>query len=214
VTTHELSVPRTARYHVLGELGGDRRELWIVLHGYGQLAGRFLSGFEPVAAPGRLIVAPEGLSRFYLRGTGGRVGASWMTREDRAAEIGDYVGYLDRLHAQLTGGRADVRLGVLGFSQGAAAALRWAVLGQPRPARAILWSGGVPPDLDPERARAALADTRVELVVGESDEAFTEEKVEEELASLRDLAPGAQLARFAGGHQLDAETLARRFSEG
>jgi hypothetical protein len=47
-------------------------------------------------------VAPEGLSRFYFEGgfhgPGSKVGATWMTREDRLAKIEDYVGYLDALH--------------------------------------------------------------------------------------------------------------------
>ena len=45
---------------------GVEGEVWLVLHGYSQLAGGFLRWFEPAARPGRLIVAPEGLSRAYF----------------------------------------------------------------------------------------------------------------------------------------------------
>jgi len=213
VSSHQLSVPRTARYHTLGEPDGDWRELWFVLHGYGQLAARFLSEFEPVSAPRRLIVAPEGLSRFYLGGTAGRVGASWMTREGRAEEIGDYVGYLDALYARFVAGRADVRLGLLGFSQGTATAMRWAALGGPIAHRVILWGGGVPPDLAQEAVRGALAGARVDLVVGDTDKYFTEAKLDEEHARLRSLTDASRLLRYAGGHRLDAELLARCFEE-
>ena len=34
------------------------RELWVVLHGYGQLASRFLAGFGTLDDGSRLIVAP------------------------------------------------------------------------------------------------------------------------------------------------------------
>src|SRR5690606_9950913 len=67
---HRLTVPRTARYYMLGGAaaggGAPPGEAWITCHGYGQLAARFLRGFEPVAGPERLVVAPGALSRFYL----------------------------------------------------------------------------------------------------------------------------------------------------
>ena len=47
VSEHHLSVARTARYYTLGEPGAT--EVWFVCHGYGQLAGRFLRRFEPIA---------------------------------------------------------------------------------------------------------------------------------------------------------------------
>ena len=36
-------------------------------------------------------MAPEGLSRFYLEGFSGKVGATWMTREDRLNDIDNYL---------------------------------------------------------------------------------------------------------------------------
>jgi len=99
---HHFSTSRSARYFTLGtpEHAGD---LWFVCHGYGQLAARFLERFHPLEAEGRCIVAPEGLSRFYLTEspTERRVGASWMTREDRLHEIDDYLRYLDGVYAKI-----------------------------------------------------------------------------------------------------------------
>ena len=87
---HLFSTPRSARYFTLGS-PEDAAEVWFVCHGYGQLAARFLERFRPIEANRRCIVAPEGLSRFYLTETATerRVGASWMTREDRLHEIDD-----------------------------------------------------------------------------------------------------------------------------
>ncbi len=107
-----IRVPRTARYRVLGD-PERAAEVWFVLHGYGQLAERFVARFQalPGLAEGtRAVVAPEALSRFYLDVGGGEhgadspVGATWMTREDREHEIRDYVEYLDRLADELLGG--------------------------------------------------------------------------------------------------------------
>src|SRR2546425_9676771 len=77
-----------------------------VCHGSGQLAARSLRHFEPLADGTRLVVAPEALSRFYLEDTTvpakeRKVGATWMTRENRLSEIDDYVRYLDALHAEV-----------------------------------------------------------------------------------------------------------------
>src|SRR3989442_15736955 len=113
---HQFSTSRSARYFTLGspQHAGD---LWFVCHGYGQLAARFLERFHPLEAERRCIVAPEGLSRFYLTEspTERRVGASWMTREDRLHEIDDYVRYLDGVYAKFAPRKA--RVTALGFSQ-------------------------------------------------------------------------------------------------
>src|SRR6476469_3720019 len=108
IASHSTVVPRTARYYTLGPTHGFPRELWFVCHGYGQLASRFLRQFAPLDDGTRLIVAPEALSRYYLDPVAERrhqreprVGASWMTREDRFAEIVDYVSYLDQLAGEV-----------------------------------------------------------------------------------------------------------------
>jgi len=216
VIEHHLSVSRTARYFTLGEGGPATREVWIVLHGYGQLAGRFLRQFDSLAAKGkRLLVAPEGLSRFYLESSlqgshGDKVGATWMTREDRLAEIADYVGYLDALQADLFSrrDRGAVSLSVLGFSQGTATASRWAALGAgAAPDRLILWGGEVPPDLDLAAAAERLRRVRLSLVVGDADEYITPKILARDEARLREHGIPYQVRRFAGGHTIDADVL-------
>ena len=132
--SHDIVVPRTARYYTLGPTQGAPRELWIVCHGYGQLAGRFIRDFAPLDDGTRLIVAPEALNLFYLdsiperrKQTEPRVGATWMTREHREAEIEDQVTYLDQLSRAVMGQLAETpsRIVVVGFSQGTATVCRW-----------------------------------------------------------------------------------------
>src|SRR5207245_11611792 len=149
---HHLSVTRTARYFTLGESSPGVAEVWFVCHGYGQRARRFLPLFEPRADGTRLLVAPEALSRFYLEDTTvpareRKVGATWMTREDRLSEIDDYVRYLDALHAEVFARveRGAVTLHLLGCSQGTATACRWAARGAARVDRLLRRAGGVPP---------------------------------------------------------------------
>jgi predicted esterase len=216
VSEHHLSVTRTARYHTLGDSAPDTRDVWIACHGFGQLAAEFVRELEPIAAPGRLIVAPEALNRFYLddletrRGTPGRVGATWMTREDRLAEIDDYVAYLDRLAERVLAPLpSDVRVRALGFSQGVATVCRWVARGAPRVRELILWAGAIPPELASDAFAARLRALRVTLVVGERDRFASWSAVEEETARLRAAGVEPEVIRFAGGHRMDRGTLER-----
>lgn len=209
-----LRVTRTARYWTVGDPGpGDEGEVWFVLHGYKQLARRFLRRFEAIATSERLIVAPEGLSRFYVSPEPGRhdrrsvVGATWMTREDRLNEIEDYVRYLDRLAEEV--GAAGHRITVLGFSQGVATATRWVVRGTVRPERLILWGDVTPPDLDLERAGPALAEVAVSLVRGNRDPAFEAGLVAAEAERLAAGRVDYDVIAYDGGHDIDADTLRR-----
>jgi predicted esterase len=206
---HVLTTLRTARYFSLGSLE-QAGELWIVCHGYGQLAARFLERFRPIVAEQRCVVAPEGLSRFYLSDSPAerRVGASWMTKEDRLHEIDDYVRYLDALYREVAGGKAQVT--ALGFSQGTATISRWAALGaENRIDRLIIWGGEVPPDLDLSDARVAerLRKTTLTLVFGDRDAFFTPKVVAATEARLREREIPYQVVSYPGGHEIHAPTL-------
>jgi predicted esterase len=216
VTEHHLTVTRTARYCTLGDATAAMTDLWIVCHGFGQLARTFIEEFRPIARAERLIVAPEALNRFYLNRDGGRagasarVGATWMTREDRLAEIDDYVRYLDELCREIVGehpGRG-VRLTALGFSQGTATVARWLVHGAARIDRLILWAGVLPPEIDPSgSARAKLTSTELCLVAGARDEMLTAEQVQAQRTLLERAGVACRLVEFDGGHRMDRVTL-------
>ena len=201
---HHFSTPRTARYFTLGSPERST-DLWIVCHGYGQLASRFLERFRPIEAEQRCIVAPEGLSRFYLTEspTERRVGATWMTREDRLQEIDDYVRYLDGVYAKTVTGGA--RVTALGFSQGTATVCRWTALGSSRVDHLIVWGGEVPPDLDLTRLRVP----RLTLVYGTRDEYFTPKIIAATESRLREHKISYESISFEGGHEIDAATLRR-----
>ena len=201
---HFLTTSRTARYFTLGP-SEDADDIWLVCHGYAQLASRFLDRFRPIEAHGRCVVAPEGLSRFYLTESPveRRVGATWMTSEDRLHEIDDYVRYLDAVYAAIAPRKAKVT--ALGFSQGTATVARWAALGAGRVDRLILWGGEVPPDLDLQRLRVP----ELLLVYGTRDQYFTPKVVAANELRLREHGIRYELISFEGGHEIDAPTLLR-----
>ncbi len=206
-----IHVRRTARYHVLGTLEAAP-ELWIVLHGYGHLARYFLNNFDGLEN-GRCIVAPEGLSRYYIDEDHARVGATWMTREDRLHEIEDHVTYLDTLVAELSkDAMPGAVINVLGFSQGVATAARWAVHGKTRPSRIVLWAGSIPPELDREQL-SAWRNVPVDLVLGDQDEYATEADLDAAALRLERAGVGHRKHFFRGTHKLEP-VLLRRLVEG
>ena len=222
IREHHIAVRRTARFFTLGTASTDVRELWVVCHGYGQLAAPFLSSFEPIAAPSRLLVAPEALARFYLDRTltasdaPPRVGATWMTREDRESEIADQVAYLDDLHDSVREqfhtpdsepATNHVRLHVLGFSQGVATAGRWLAYGRTRADALTLWAGSFPADVSLASFSARLDGVSVTLVVGARDELASWANADTQLQRFEEAGISARLLTFDGGHRLDDATL-------
>jgi predicted esterase len=215
VAEHHIAVRRTARYYTMGDVHAPS-DVWLVCHGFAQLAAGFIEEFQPIARQGRLIIAPEALNRFYLAREGGRagpsarVGATWMTREDRLAEIDDYVRYLDGLLNERIddAGRSDVRVTALGYSQGVATVMRWLVQGTSTLDRVILWAGTLPPEIDPAgAAHARLAAADLHIVLGTSDEMINRADVETQRAALASARVPLRYIEFHGGHRMDATTL-------
>ena len=210
---HHIGVTRSARYFTLGNSSRGVGEVWVACHGYGQLAARFLEKLRVLDDGRRYLVAPEGLSRFYLSEspTERRVGVSWMMREDRLAEIEDYVRYLDAVYAEVFGSldRARVTVHALGYSQGASTVSRWVAMGKAKIDRLTLWGGEFPPDLDltldtlVNRLRAA----RMTLLYGRSDEYITPKVVSGILERLRQNGIPYEEIPFEGGHELNEAVL-------
>ena len=201
---------------MIGEPGPAVRELWIACHGYGQLAARFLRPFEALADAARVIAAPEALNRFYVAPPASvadaarrRVGATWMTREDRDAEIADYVGYVERLHDLLRAECPAAAVTAFGFSQGAATISRWIALGRVDVRHLVLWGGAPPPDLDLRRLRERLRGARITIVAGEHDGTVPASDLDSAAERLRAAGMRCEVLRFAAGHVLDSGTLLR-----
>ena len=199
-------------------LGADvspAEELWLVCHGYGQLAARFIRRFGVLDNGRRLIVAPEALSRFYLSGGTGphseedKVGASWMTREERDAEIADQVTFLDLVRERVLAGAEAARLRVvaLGFSQGAATVCRWAARTAVPPDAVILWGSGVPSDLFEGEGRTGLARATLTIVVGKSDPIASGDRVQVHRERLDAAGLVYRFLSYEGGHEIDGPTL-------
>jgi predicted esterase len=214
ITAHHVTVQRTARYFLIGEPGPATRDVWVVCHGYAQLAANFIRRFQSLAAPHRVIAAPEGLSRFYVgdhtrpAGPDTVVGASWMTKEDRDAEVADYLAYLDTVCDTVTRGvAAPVALHLLGFSQGTATVSRWAARGRVRPHRVVLWGGLSAPDADWAGAADRLEGAELVLVAGRADPYLTPKVRASEETRLRQAGVRFRVVEYDGGHEIHEPTL-------
>jgi len=210
-----LEVVRTARYFEIGDLDAPVDDLWIVLHGYGQMARVFAEPFNKYSSEGRLVVLPEALSRFYVNHEGPEIGACWMTREDRQAEIRDYIRYLNDLYREVTdvSGIVSPRLTVLGFSQGTATATRWLASGEVKADRLILW-GGLPADeLITNDFSAAMNGARILFVCGTRDGYVYPNRMEKMRKRMPDIDEDFDYITFEGGHEIDPATLDLVFRE-
>ena len=207
---HHLRVQRTARYYTLGGGTLSVGTIWFLLHGYGQLAGEFVRYFADLASDTSLLVAPEAMNRFYLPVTeptpsrDRTVGASWMTREDRASEIADYVEYLDALFDDVSSNAANANgarpeINVVGFSQGGATATRWVTHGRAKIDRLILWGSLLPPETDLSPGHA-LRRARLTLVIGDRDQYIDDAAFSAEVARLDAARVPYDAIRFEGGH--------------
>lgn len=210
-----LAITRTARYYTLGDEHESLEEVWFLLHGYGQLAGQFIRYFAEIDDGTRLLVAPEALNRFYLVSPNAApaadrpVGATWMTREDRDSEIGDYVAYLEQLHERVLARLAQppARIVVLGFSQGAATAARWVDRGAARPDALVLWGGLLPPDIDLSLGAQAISGVPLTILVGSEDPFITPAQVDAQEAALRAHGVPYAINRYDGKHAIHRAVL-------
>jgi len=200
---HSIKVNRTAHYYTLGNIENPKT-IWVVLHGYGYSAQYFIKKFETIVNEETLVVAPEGLSRFYLNGVNGRVGASWMTKEDREDEITDYINYLNQLYETIVRDNSTLKINIVGFSQGGATASRWIADGKINCENIILWSSAFPEDLELKN----LPETTHKFILfGDKDQYISEEKVPEYERLINSSKIECQLIRFKGKHDIPADVL-------
>ena len=202
-----------ARYFKAGTLDASTRQVWIVLHGYGQLAKYFLKKFNGLTPKNICVIAPEGLSRYYLSEfteqgrKDNRVGATWMTSENRLMDIDNYLTYLDTVYEKELKSLQEVAVTLFGFSQGCATVCRWAATGNVKFERLILWAGLFPPDMNFKDGHDALVSRKTYLVVGDQDPFFTPARMTDfdQLASQLGIQPKKII--FSGKHELDEAVL-------
>lgn len=210
IQENHIAVSRTARYYTLGELSSKTKQVWFVLHGWGMNAKDFITQFEPLLTEEVFFIAPEALSRFYLKDSEGKVGATWMTKEDRLNEIKDYISYLDSLYAHFGLEKIpSAKIVALGFSQGSATLTRWLNSSSNKVDVAIVHSGDVAPELLPLKETSGLNRTKNYIFYGTKDEYFPLPLIHKMLKNYRSL--NFAEVEFDGGHEVIPELLKKHF---
>jgi len=189
---------------------GNGKKLLYVLHGYGQLAKFFIRKFQPAKERDYTILAPEGQHYFYLDGTSGRVGASWMTKQNREQDIQNYIAYLDAVHAELTAEKQWDEIVVLGFSQGVATAFRWLAHSDIKPSKFLICSGLVPPDVDLQIKKTIFDPIKMTYFSGVNDPYRTEDSVKEFYDAVASSKLDMELVNFDGVHEVFVEGVLER----
>jgi predicted esterase len=204
-----------ARYYKSGTVDASTKQVWIVLHGYGQLAQYFIRKFEKLNEQNICVIAPEGLSRFYLSELtdqgrkDNKVGATWMTRENRQMDIENYLTYLNTVSETELAAFPNVPVTLLGFSQGCATVCRWASQGKINFEKLILWAGLFPPDMDFHAGHDVLATKKTYMVAGEMDPYVTTERITEFDGLAARLGIQPEKIIFPGKHEIREEIFSR-----
>jgi predicted esterase len=194
-----FSFEHSRRYYQ-NDLEG-KRHILIALHGYGQLAQYFYRKFSCLPDTWGIVI-PEGPHRFYLEGSAGRVGASWMTKEWRAQDIADNNAYLQQLIEKVRTANPKATIHLLGFSQGGATAARFYLHRPELFSQLILWASVFPPDIE---KLGFPKDRKLDFVLGKQDPYFDLNSIVMALEEYDNL--GFQNYTFEGGHDIDQQTL-------
>jgi len=200
-----IQINKTAKYVTYGN-PESAKTIIFALHGYGQLVEFFIRKFQGLNQKDYFIVAPEGLHRFYLKGSSGRVGASWMTKEERETDIQDYISYLNQLWITISDKNQFEKRVLFGFSQGGATASRWHSFGNFNAHQFILWAAIFPPDMN-IKAIPNFEKSNNYFVFGTEDEYYSESIIDKQFTTIKKGESAFKMIKFNGNHNIDQETL-------
>ncbi|MGB3182142.1 MAG: alpha/beta hydrolase [Cyclobacteriaceae bacterium] len=203
---HYIPVSIQSRYYV-NNCPEPPEQIWLACHGYGQLAKYFGRHFDVLASKKVKVIVPEGLHRFYLSGTAGRVGASWMTKEDRLTDIDNYLAMLHSIYEKEIKLHTGIPVTLLGFSQGASTISRLAMDERVHFDRLVLWAGVFPPDVPLELGRQRLEGKSFHFIYGTEDEYITLARIEEIKGVLESGDISYKMTSFEGGHTIHTPVL-------
>ncbi len=200
-STIQIAIKRQASISLLGNKINPEI-VWIATHGYGMLAEFFIDKFNGIISDKHLVIAPEGLSKFYLEGLTGRVGATWMTSKDRASEIQDYIAYLEEVYSIIPPTANAIIL--LGFSQGVSTISRWFCATSKKADMLIAWGAAFPEDVLQDKKMCTIP---THIYIGKQDEYIPEEKRMQYLELLKASQLPIEVHLYEGKHQLDVVAL-------
>lgn len=192
---HHVTCEIQARYFVDEPDCDSIKATWMLLHGYGQLARDLRVCFAPCLNPGIRCIYPEGLSNFYSSLRKSRVGASWMTRENRQVAINNALQYLKTVVDNSV--KPDL---ILGFSQGAEMASRLSLLLESK--TLVLWGGRLAPEVFEPEMLEKMRTKKVIKVQASDDVIYTMEQHEKDCEQYDSYGITYEVMPFQGAHEV------------
>jgi predicted esterase len=206
VQAHTIEAVTHGRYLTLKPAHAQAAGLLVGFHGQAETAAIQMARLQDIARhrPWHLL-SIQGLNRFYTRR--GEVVAGWMTREDRELAIADNIGFVDAVVAAVAADAFTTppRMVFCGFSQGAQMAYRAAAFSAHHADGVIALAGDVPPDV----VARVSALPPVLIGRGTSDEWYTAEKAQLDVARLKDGGVRVEEHVFDDGHVWHSSFTAR-----
>lgn len=204
----KIRTEKTGHYFMHGSIMPSTKYVWICLHGYGQLAKHFIKRFEFLDTADHVVIAPEGLNRFYFEGLNDRPVATWMTSEDRLDEIADFIGFLENLRQKLAWDKnGNTKIIYFGFSQGVTSLLRWLVDRTPPADYLLCWAGGLPDDLLFDHRKNYFSQIQSHFFLGDKDQYFELERVEKVKIQMASKGLEFNIHYYHGVHKVDDNVL-------
>lgn len=198
-------------YETHGQLNADTDYVWLLFHGFGQLADSFIKDFKNLGE-NHYVIALQAPSKFYVKGFT-QIGASWLTQQDLELEKENVLNYIQKVYqAEGLADRTDLKLNLLGFSQGVSVMTRFLAKYKISFHQLICWAGKFPKELqasDFNYLDQKSNQVKVLLVAGKEDPVAPPEQIKKELKRLASFFTKIETLSYTGGHKISADVISQ-----
>ena len=206
---HNISFEFSSSYITYNKLTDKTENIWIIFHGYGELSKYFIRRFDVFEGDKNYIIAPQGLSKFYVDEDFKNVGASWLTKEDKESDLLNQQKYLIKLMDELKSkiDFSKIKINLFGFSQGVSVFTRLLINYNMKIDNIIIWAGWVPDEFF-NINKDVLKDTNLFFVVGNKDKYYNNPIMKGYIEKFKKtLNKEIDYFVFDGGHIVDRKVL-------
>ncbi len=201
----EISYTTANSYSTLNALQENTEYVWFACHGMGYLSRYFLKYFKALDPNRHYIIAPQAQSKYYIQPEYKHVGASWLTKENTLKETENVMRYFDAIFANEAIPK-QLKLIVLGYSQGVSVAMRYLAKKQLDCYKLVMMSGGIPKELSPSDLRAFTG--KAYLTYGIKDEFLNAERIiQERQLALELFGSRLEIHPFDGNHKVNTNLI-------
>ncbi len=201
----EIFYSSSNSYSTMNSRTNKTKYIWFVCHGMGYLSRYFLKYFKQLDPEEHYFIAPQAQSKYYIAPEFKHVGASWLTRENTVKETENVMRYFDAV-LEKEDLPDDLKINIVGYSQGVSVAMRYLAKRQLNCNHLILMSGGIPKEL--VAADFEFLECPVTMLYGTKDEFMDDERMSYESKRLHELfGPDVTIVPFDGNHKVNVELI-------